>query len=246
MKKIILIILIITVCLSSLTAEAFWPFTGKKQKSPPQEDHRPLSTREINYQSYYGDDVQEAAADVYVICADCPRPSELHRTLKVISLVINLGSDPTMRPDSSTHRPIPISAVPIPTAVGKSVEAAPSYPVNGLNQDKREVTVPACNDTTVYFEFDSSVVSPEEKKKLIEEIPGLKRSDITLAGYTCDIGGQQYNDKLALARGRSVEAILEEHGVIPVKVYGKGKCCYVSESKPKNRRVEVICSKKKN
>ncbi len=245
MKNVILIILLIAACLSSFTAEAFWPFTSKKQKSAPREDHTPLSTYEINYQSYYGDAVREAAADVYVICADCPRSSELHRTLKEIPLVINLGSDPTKWLHYRTHRLIPVSAAPVPTAVEKPVEQAPSYQVNELKKDKREATSD-CSDMTVYFEFNSSAVSPEERKKLIEEIPGLKRSDITLAGYTCDIGGQQYNDRLALARARSVEAILEEHNVIPVKVYGKGKCCYVSESKPKNRRVEVICGKKQN
>lgn len=244
MKKIFLIVLLITACTSSPKAEAFWPFTGKKQKSAPQEDHRPLSTHEINYQSYYGDAVREAAAEVYVICADCPQSSELHRTLKEIPLVINLGSDPTTWPDYSTHRPVHVAAAPVPTAVEKPVEPAPSYSVNELKQDKRQAPMSACSDTTVYFEFNSSIVSTAEERKLTEEIPGLKRSDVILAGYTCDIGGQQYNDRLALARARNVESILKEHGVIPVKVYGKGKCCYVSKSKPKNRRVEVICTKK--
>ncbi len=237
MKKIILLLSLITVCSSPLTTEAFWPFTSKKQKAAPREDNRPLSTQEINYQSHYGDAVREAAAEVYVICADCSRHSELHRALKEIPLAINLGSDshPTITlPGSSAHQSVPVFSAPVQTAAEKPIEREPG------------VRAPDCHDTTVYFEFNSSIVSPEEKKKLTEQIPGMKRSDIALAGYTCDIGPKQYNDKLALARAQSVEAVLEEHGVIPVKAYGKGKCCYASKSRPKNRRVEVICNKKQN
>jgi len=87
---------------------------------------------------------------------------------------------------------------------------------------------------TVYFDFDSFVLKPEEKAKLDSL---SKDTQYRVTGYTCDIGGRGYNDRLALNRARAVQNYL---GSIVREVDGKGKCCYVDlKERWRNRRVEI-------
>jgi len=63
---------------------------------------------------------------------------------------------------------------------------------------------------------------------------------VQVKGYTCDIGGKKFNDRLAMDRARAVAGIIEKNGITPVAVSGECKCCYVSEDKALNRRVEIL------
>ena len=65
---------------------------------------------------------------------------------------------------------------------------------------------------------------------------------VQVKGYTCDIGGKKFNDRLAMDRAKAVVEIIEKNGITPVAVAGEGKCCYVSENKSLNRRVEILCA----
>jgi len=99
--------------------------------------------------------------------------------------------------------------------------------------------------TTVYFDFDSYRLKPEEKKKLTEILPQLKKAEVVeikVSGYTDKIGTKQYNDALALKRAEAVKTFLISQGVSEkkIKVSGQGKCCYVSDKDSENRRVEVV------
>ena len=98
---------------------------------------------------------------------------------------------------------------------------------------------------TLYFDFDDYRLRPEEfnrLKELVRSLPPTKFEKVELTGYTCDIGTKAYNDRLAFNRALSVKEALERLGITDgsIKVSGKGKCCYISNVRSKNRRVEVI------
>ena len=62
---------------------------------------------------------------------------------------------------------------------------------------------------------------------------------VILTGYTCDLGSQEVNDRLALKRAEAVRKELIPKGIQVEGVAGKGKCCYAAESGEENRRVEI-------
>ena len=93
---------------------------------------------------------------------------------------------------------------------------------------------------TVLFAFDSAQLSWHERERLTELVKGLpKTSTFDLTGYTCTIGTDAYNERLALNRAKQVAAFLTTGGLTVGGVTGKGKCCPVSNDKRWNRRVEI-------
>ncbi|WP_018694129.1 OmpA family protein [Algicola sagamiensis] len=101
--------------------------------------------------------------------------------------------------------------------------------------------------TKVHFDFDSATLKLREQERLKALFQKLAQKEITLVGYTDDIGTENYNDKLALNRAKSVKSLLLELGVSSqqITISGNGVCCYLvpnsSEDKRGiNRRVEVL------
>jgi outer membrane protein OmpA-like peptidoglycan-associated protein len=230
-KRLLPVMIICLFCSLPLSADAFWPFTKSGKKTPPAQEARRLSIRQSMYQSYYGDYVQEASADVYVMSADSPQASSFHRALKEIPIAINLGSDPETNRVKAATSNSPLFS--IPTQTGEPRE----------KKEEASIPTPKCLDTTVYFDLNSALVKEIEKKQLLEHINELKQGSVSLIGYTCDLGSQSYNDKLAMERAENVEAVLKENGVTPAVVKGEGRCCYISGDRAKNRRVEILCTK---
>lgn len=84
------------------------------------------------------------------------------------------------------------------------------------------------------------------QRLLMEILTDLRTKRIELRGFTDALGGEGYNDQLALRRARQVQQYLIEHGIPgpAITINGDGKCCYVSpnesdESRRRNRRVEI-------
>jgi outer membrane protein OmpA-like peptidoglycan-associated protein len=112
-------------------------------------------------------------------------------------------------------------------------QAAPVLPPVAPVQDKAGRLV-----HTVLFPFDSAAISPKESAALISATRDM-RDPVVLEGFSCDLGTREHNDALALKRARSVGSLLKGKGIAVGEVSGVGKCCYVSEEKRLNRRVEV-------
>lgn len=96
---------------------------------------------------------------------------------------------------------------------------------------------------TVFFDFDSSELKKDailRLEKIAHTIKTENLRSIVVNGYTCDIGSERYNDRLAQKRADAVASYLRHKGVDVEKVTGEGKCCYISYSKKENRRAEVI------
>lgn len=93
--------------------------------------------------------------------------------------------------------------------------------------------------TAYGFNFNSYKITPFVAGRL-NYIKNLIRSKnikvLSIAGYTDSIGTKAYNDKLALERAKSAEKYF---GLKNIKLYGLGKCCYISKYNFKNRRVVI-------
>ena len=57
---------------------------------------------------------------------------------------------------------------------------------------------------------------------------------ISITGYTDHFGTKAYNNKLALERAKAAEKYLRLKNI---KLYGHGKCCYISKINLKDRRI---------
>jgi len=106
---------------------------------------------------------------------------------------------------------------------------------------------------TILFGLDSSVLTEPEKARLSSFVENLgaetKAGDLSVTGYTCDLGSKAHNDVLAIKRGEAVAAYLRKSGLHPSHVTGTGKCCYAAKDPGKrylNRRVEVTTSKRED
>ena len=93
---------------------------------------------------------------------------------------------------------------------------------------------------TVYgFKFNSFAINKILSKKLnkIKKLIAEKKIKIkSITGYTDHFGTKAYNNKLALERAKSAESYL---GLKNIKLYGYGKCCYISKINFKDRRVTI-------
>ncbi|MBR3632895.1 MAG: OmpA family protein [Elusimicrobiaceae bacterium] len=101
------------------------------------------------------------------------------------------------------------------------------------------------------FEFDSKVaqVNREKMAALDKDIKAHPETVILIEGHTDNIGPEEYNDRLSVARARSMEQILEQqHYPNTVRTEGKGYHEPIAsndtrEGRAQNRRVDVILIK---
>lgn len=92
----------------------------------------------------------------------------------------------------------------------------------------------------VLFKLDSYKVNNKTKSRIISKLSDLnKNTKIKLVGRTCDIGLNDYNDNLAKKRVEAVASILRENEFQKIDLEWEGKCCYLSENREINRRVEI-------
>ena len=93
---------------------------------------------------------------------------------------------------------------------------------------------------TVYgFKFNSFAINKLLSIKLnkIKKLISEKKINVkSITGYTDHFGTKAYNNKLALERAKSAERYLDLKNI---KLYGYGKCCYISKINLKDRRVIV-------
>lgn len=112
-------------------------------------------------------------------------------------------------------------------------------------QDRTELTIG--ND--ILFAFDSSVIRESAKPTLARVVHALNENpdeDIYIAGHTCDIGTEEYNQGLSERRAASVKEYLVNSGVSPDRIttegFGETDPLVPNESEAArqlNRRVEI-------
>jgi len=167
---------------------------------------------------------REKEHKMFVICSQCPPVRNLSSIAAMFPLAVKAGT--AQEGAAGSLQPPPTINLPVRKALPPEIpQAPPSRTSPGR--------------TTVYFDLDSAVLKDPERNKIDRAVPHGGRVD-AVTGYTCDLGSQEYNDRLALKRAESVSSYLKGKEVIPLQVEGKGKCCYVSEERELNRRVEII------
>lgn len=151
-----------------------------------------------------------------------------------------LAANPPMQPLA----PAPAKAAPAKPAPAPL--AAPAAPMSELDKAKPGDVVILKG---VAFEFDSAKLRPESLPILDEAVATLvKRAELKalVAGHTCNIGDDAYNQRLSERRAASVMHYLVSKGVAADRLTSKG----YGESQPiadnktaagrtKNRRVEL-------
>ena len=104
----------------------------------------------------------------------------------------------------------------------------------------------------IYFEFNSSTPTPEAQALLGKVGEALQSSDLEsfyflVEGHTDDVGSEDYNDSLSIARAQAVAGYLEGKGVADERLrpMGKGESRPVApnsteEGRQRNRRVDFV------
>jgi outer membrane protein OmpA-like peptidoglycan-associated protein len=102
--------------------------------------------------------------------------------------------------------------------------------------------------TTVHFAHAQSQLDAAAQRALEQARDTFAQaSRITVTGYTDDTGPQPVNDRIALARARSVADFLQTRipaSASQIETQGRGRCCYLDtnqtlQGRARNRRVEV-------
>jgi outer membrane protein OmpA-like peptidoglycan-associated protein len=106
--------------------------------------------------------------------------------------------------------------------------------------------------TGVLFDFAKSTLKPESDAilgKVAEALSANAALKLEVDGHTDNVGSDAYNDKLSLARAKSVVKWLEDHDVdgkrLKAEGYGKRRPIADNDSdegRAKNRRVELVNS----
>lgn len=100
--------------------------------------------------------------------------------------------------------------------------------------------------TSVYFGFDSSVLSASAKTSLLDVLKKIDGKTIELHGYTDNVGAEKYNNWLGFRRANKVKEFFTKtkSSASQIDPFGHGLCCYsepngTEEQRAKNRRVEI-------
>jgi OmpA-OmpF porin, OOP family len=108
---------------------------------------------------------------------------------------------------------------------------------------------PPSRSYVVFFEFDSSNITPGGRMVVEQAATGIRQSEITLihvTGHADRVGTEEYNFRLSLRRANAVKAELIRLGVSPdqMELAGKGTTMPAVDTPPgvreqRNRRVEI-------
>lgn len=191
-----------------------------------------MAIRQIATVLDYGGIARQAEpAMQFVFCSSCyipSSPSRYQRELTDVPISITLSAEN----ESSFREVYDVASDPIKE-----------------KEDRQAQPVQIQRDVSILFDLNNSQIREDEKNRLAmflaeagQQLRTHDNTAVEITGYTCDIGTKPYNDLLAKKRAASVATYLEQKGIHPLHVTGKGKCCYVSthkRAKYLNRRVEV-------
>lgn len=112
-----------------------------------------------------------------------------------------------------------------------------------LEQVEEPVTpTPTPNSFSVYFGFNKSELSAEERQRIREVLAGGLAPSVLVRvdGYTCKVGSEWYNKKLSERRAKAVARYLRILGVQVATAEGLGKKHQKGAVIPKDRRAEIL------
>ena len=234
MRKFVLVFLVAAVGLSGRA------FASPAAPAPPAS--HASQVRQLLYAYPYSFRIS-SAGPAFVICEQKHCPPR-----KALALAPAPKPIPPMiviRVSQPVHAP----EAPVPEA-SHATQAKKPIPAGLISSNPVPVHPPVCEGgeapealkpVVVHFAFNSFRLRPQAETKLKAAFSRLDRltGPVVITGYTDDIGTRAYNRRLSRERAGSVAEYLQDLGVIPVSVIGRGKCCFVSKIQNLNRRVEV-------
>ncbi|MBS0242903.1 MAG: OmpA family protein [Proteobacteria bacterium] len=158
---------------------------------------------------------------------------------------------------AGAYAPPPSAASPSPSSVDKAAaDAILSKPAGSLSNTERNRIADYARarpslDLTIYFDFNSSEISPKAVPALVElgkalSSDALKDARILVAGHTDGKGGDVYNLHLSQRRADAIKTFLVQQFGIPhgrVLAIGYGKEQLLNRANPfadENRRVQLV------
>ncbi|WP_333784817.1 OmpA family protein [Thermocrinis sp.] len=142
-----------------------------------------------------------------------------------------------------------VGKIQLPSVPEAKEEPLANIP-EGVAEKVEKVEEPLLVRARVHFDFDKANIKREYIPLLNEVVRTLKENpkiSIRIEGYTDNIGGKTYNEKLALRRAMAVKDYLVKHGIDSkrIEVAGFGKEKYIAENttpigRLTNRRTEFI------
>ncbi len=179
------------------------------------------------------DIIKELPQNNFVICDKCPKKEKL-----TIKTNLKQTPFPFIIKVTENSQPDIKGQITTPTITQPKILIIPPTIKPKFEQTKLEQKI---DKIYIYFDINKSDLKPQEKQKIDDNIETIKQKDISIKGYTCSIGTKSYNNKLAEKRAKNIANYLKEKNVYRIKeVTGQGKCCYISNDKALNRRVEII------
>jgi len=107
-------------------------------------------------------------------------------------------------------------------------------------------------DNGILFDFNKSTLSDAAKKSLQDfaaKMADMPETDITIWGHTDNVGTDEANQKVSLARANAVKNFLASQGIAADRMVSEGKSFNMpvatndtKEGRAQNRRVEVYIS----
>jgi peptidoglycan-associated lipoprotein len=163
------------------------------------------------------------------------------------------GLPPTtpIRPETFNPPPSNPPTTFTPTTPEGGFRSADLGEFEGMLMDRE-----ALRSSTVYFDYDKSIVKATEVGKLQEAVKALKANPklkLLVEGHCDERGTEEYNRALGERRALSVRAQLIKSGIAPTRVrtlsYGEDKPAELGHTEAawaKNRRSELVLLKPKN
>lgn len=129
--------------------------------------------------------------------------------------------------------------------VGADAEDISSQDIDSDSKGSDSGTIQGLS--TIYFEYDSSILSAETKEALLENINWVQShsevSSVELEGHCDTIGSESYNIGLGRRRAEAVKNFLIENGIsadrLSVLSYGEERPLSISDHS-RNRRVNFV------
>lgn len=172
--------------------------------------------------------------------------------LLVVAAALTLGGCATK---TAPTPPVPPVSPPVVDNSQKVQEevTTPSVPVQPVAPAVETVTdetavIPAGQLVTIYFDYDSFLLSPEARDTLVKNAEILKkksRAKVVLEGHTDERGAENYNIALGEKRANAVKSYLGDLGIDGVRLevvsFGEERPAVTGHDEAawaKNRRVE--------
>ena len=102
-----------------------------------------------------------------------------------------------------------------------------------------------CQIPEIHFRIGIAKIAAQEEGLLLaglDQCDVTQNTPLTITGYTCELGSDQYNKELSRQRARQVATLLQLHGFTVSLVQGKGSQNPISRKRDElsmNRRVEI-------